>query len=128
MQRCLFLKSPHFHLLFSENYPHPHVRINRMVYKHFVDYHPIPSQLISRIHYLIFLWNPKGFIFPVPLLIFFQNLYILLWLKKSFKFMVWIKINGKFICGSKKLNLFIFTHAPKPNPNSPPEFYHYPPG
>ena len=58
-----------------------------MVYKHFVDYHPIPSQLISRIHYLIFLWNPKGFIFPVPLLIFFQNLYVLPGLKKSFKFM-----------------------------------------
>ena len=26
----------------------------------------------------------------------------------------------------KKLNLFIFTHAPKQN--SPPGFYHYPPG
>ena len=72
-----------------------------MVYKDTVDYQPIPSQLISRIHYLIFLWNPKGFIFPVPLLIFFQNLYILPWLKKSFKFMVLIKIIGKFICGSK---------------------------
>ena len=28
----------------------------------------------------------------------------------------------------KKLNLFIVTHAPKPNPNSCSEFYHYPPG
>ena len=83
-----------------------------MVYKHTVNYHPIPSQLISRIHYLIFLWNPKGFIFPVPFLIFFQNLYILPWLKKSFKFMVLIKIIGKFICGSKNWICLFLLMAP----------------
>ena len=30
--------------------------------KHTVDYHPSPSQLISKIHPLIFLRTPKGFI------------------------------------------------------------------
>ena len=35
-----------------------------MVNKHTVDYDPSLSQLISRIHPVIFLWNPKGFIFP----------------------------------------------------------------
>ena len=76
--------------------------------KHTVDYHPSPSQLISRIHTLIFLWTPKGFISPESFLNFFLNLYIPPWL--------W----------NKKSNLFIFNHAP--NQNSPPGFYHYPPG
>ena len=30
--------------------------------EHTVDYHPSPSELTSRIHPLIFLWTPKGFI------------------------------------------------------------------
>ena len=51
--------------LFSENYLNPQVRINKMVNKHTVDYHHIPSQLISRIHShisldSIFLWNQKS--------------------------------------------------------------------
>ena len=50
--------------LFSENYLNPQVRINKMVNKHIVDYHPILSQLISRIHShisldSIFLWSQK---------------------------------------------------------------------
>ena len=93
-----------------------------MINKHTVNYHPSPSQLISRIHTLIFLWTPKGFISPESFLNFFLKLYISSWLPKSFKFIVlgllqihlWVK----------KLNLFIFTHAPKQN--SPPGFYHYP--
>ena len=48
--------------LFSENYLNPQVRINKMVNKHTVNYHPSPSQLISRINPLIFLWTPNGFI------------------------------------------------------------------
>ena len=95
-----------------------------MVSKHTVDYHPIPSQLISRIYPLIFLWTRKGFMSPASFLNIFLDLYIPPWLWKSFKFIVlrllqihlWVKI----------LNLFIFTHAPKQN--SPPGFYHYPPG
>ena len=50
--------------LFSENYLNPQDRINKIVNKHTVDYHPIPSQLISRIQTIIFLWAPKGFISP----------------------------------------------------------------
>ena len=111
--------------LFSENYRNPQVRINKIVDKQTADYHPNPpSQLISSIQPLIFLWTPEGFIYPESFLDFFVNLYIPPWLRKSFKFIVsrllqihlWVK----------KLNLFIFTHAPKQN--SPPGFYHYPPG
>ena len=50
--------------VFSENYLNPQTGINKIVNKHTVDYHPSPSQLISRIHTLIFLWNPMGFISP----------------------------------------------------------------
>ena len=50
--------------LFSENDLNPQVNINKMVNKHIVDYHPILSQLISRIHShisldSIFLWSQK---------------------------------------------------------------------
>ena len=81
-----------------------------MVNKHTVDYHPIPPQLTSRIHPLIFLWT----ISPEPFLNFFLNLYIPPWLWKSFKFMV------------LRLLANTFTHTPKQK--SPPGFYHYPPG
>ena len=40
------------------------VKINKMVSEHTVDYHPIPSELISRIHLLIYLGTPKGLIYP----------------------------------------------------------------
>ena len=50
--------------LFSENYLNPQTRINKMVNKHTINHHPSPSELISRIHPLIFLSNPKAFICP----------------------------------------------------------------
>ena len=78
----------------------------------------------SRIHTLIFLWTRKGFISPEYFLNFFLNLYIPPWLRKSFKVIVLRLL--QYICESKKLNLLIFNHAPKQN--SPPGFYHYPPG
>ena len=59
-----------------------------MVNKHTVNYHPSPWQLISRIHTVMFLWTPKGFISPESFLNFFLNLYIPLWLRKSFKFIL----------------------------------------
>ena len=74
--------------LFSENYLNPQVKINKMVSKHTVYYHPNPSQLTSRIHSLIFLCTPKRYISPEFFLEFFLNLYIPPWLRKSFKFMV----------------------------------------
>ena len=79
--------------LFSENYLNPQARINKIVNKHAVDYHPSPSQLISKIHTLIFLWKPKGFISPESSLNFFLNLYIPPWLQKSFKFSANITAN-----------------------------------
>ena len=48
--------------LFPEFYLITQLRINKTVNKHTVNYHPSPSQLISRIHPLMFLWTPKAFI------------------------------------------------------------------
>ena len=110
--------------LFSKNYLNPQARINKMVNKHTVDYHPSPSQLISRIHTLIFLWTPKGFISPESFLNFFLNLHIPSWLCKNFKFIVLTLL--QIHLRVKTLNLFIFTYAQ--NQNSAPGFYHYPPG
>ena len=82
-------QSPTFYCpLFSENFLNPQARINKIINKHTVDYHPSPSQLISRIHTLIFLWKPKEFISPESFLNFFLNLYIPPWLRKSFIFIV----------------------------------------
>ena len=47
--------------------------MNKIANKHTVDYQPSPSQLISEIHILIFLWTPKGFISPKSLLNFFAK-------------------------------------------------------
>ena len=89
-----------------------------------IYYHPSPSQLISRILPLIFLWTPKGFISPESFLNFFLNLYIPPWLQKIFKFIVLTL--RKIYLWVKKLNLFIFTYASKQNSLS--GFYHYLPG
>ena len=59
-----------------------------MVNKHTVNYHTSLSELTSRIHPLIFLWTPKGFIAPEYFLNFSSNLDIPPWLQKSFKFIV----------------------------------------
>ena len=64
-----------------------------------IYYHPSPSQLISRILPLIFLWTPKGFISPESFLNFFLNLYIPPWLWKSFKVIVLRLL--QYICESK---------------------------
>ena len=82
--------------------------------KHTVDDHPSPSQLISRIHTLYFcgLWRN-----------FFLKLYIPPCLQKSVKFIVLRLL--QIHLWVKKLNLFIFTHAPRQN--SLPGFYNYPP-
>ena len=108
--------------LFSDNYLNPQVRINKMVNKYSVDYQPNPSQLIWRIHRLMFPWTPKGFISPESFLNLFLNLYIPPWLQKSFKFIALRFL--QIYLWVKKLNLFIFTHASEQN--FPPGFYHYP--
>ena len=63
----------------------------------------------------------SGFTSPESFLNFFLNLYIPPWLRKSFKFIV-LRL-PKIHLWIKRLNLFIFTHAPKQN--SAPGFYHY---
>ena len=82
------------------------------------------SKTYCRLSIIVFLWTPKGFISPESFLNFLQNLYISPWLRKSFKFIVLRLL--QIHLWVKKLNLFNFTHAPKQN--SPPGFYHYPPG
>ena len=117
--------------LFSENYHNPQVRINKIINKHTVDYHPSPSQLISRIQPLIFLWTPKWFISPEPFLIFFLNLYIPPLLRKSFKFIVlntfivqihfWVKkLNFSFLLGRPRKTLpQVFLIISQANGNCP---------
>ena len=86
------------------------------------------QQNIKQIHcqlpIIIFLWTPKGFIFPESFVNVLLNLYIPPWLRKSFKFIMLRLLQTHLWV--KKLNLFDFTHAPKQN--SPPRFYHYSPG
>ena len=71
-----FLLSALFWKLFSENYLNPQVRINKMVNKHTVDYHPSPSQIPARVHPFIFLWTQEGVYLSRIFLEFFLNLYI----------------------------------------------------
>ena len=130
VQRYLYLlfqnQSPHFLLpIFSENYLNPQARINKMVNKHTVNYHPSPSQLISRIHPLIFLWTPKGFISPESFLNFFLNLYIPPWLQKSFKFIVLRLLANTFV-NQESVESVNFYSCPQAKLS--PGFYHYPSG
>ena len=102
-----FLMSALFWKLFSENYLNPQVRINKMVNKHTVDYHPSPSQI-----------SCKGTPFHISLDsgggLSLQNL--------SWVFPKSVYSTIPF----KKMNLFILSHASKEN--SPASFYHYPSG
>ena len=85
--------------LFSENYFNPKVRINKMVNKHTVNYHASTSQLITRIHPLIFLWTPKGFISPESWIFFPRPAYFTLVVEKFHIYSV--KITDKCIYESK---------------------------
>ena len=68
-----FKISPPFSaVLFSEKYLNPQARINKVVNKYTVDYHPCLSQLTSTIHTLIFLWTLRG-LSPESFLIFFPK-------------------------------------------------------
>ena len=97
--------------LFSENYLNLQFRINKIVNKHTVDYHPSPSELISKIQLHIFLWTPKRFISPESFLNIFLNLYIPLWLRKSFKFIVLRLLGNTFV--SKKIESVHFYSYPQ---------------
>ena len=108
VQRCLYpLFQNHrshfllFHLFFCcfiKECLKPQVRINKEINEHTVDYHPSPSSLTSRIHHLIFLWTPKGFISPEYFLIFFfKPVYLSPWLMKIFKFKVLRLLENTFV-------------------------------
>ena len=97
--------------IFFKEFHNSQARINKMVKKHTFDHHPSPSELASRIHLLIILRTPKGFIFPKFILNFFSNLCILPWSRKSLKLMVLGLPENTFV--SKKINLQTFTHVPQ---------------
>ena len=108
VQRCLYpLFQNHrshfllFHLFFCcfiKESPKSQVRMNKTINKHTVDYHPSPSSLTSRIHHLIFLWTPKGFISPeYSLNFFFKPVYLSPWLMKSFEFTVLRLLENTFV-------------------------------
>ena len=108
--------------LFSENYFNPKVRINKMVNKHTVNYHASTSQLITRIHPLIFLWTPKGFISPESWIFFPRPAYFTLVVEKFHIYSV--KITDKSIYESKN---WICSFLLIPPSKTLPSFYHYPP-
>ena len=87
--------------------------INKMINWHTVNYHPSPSTLTSRVHLLIFLWTPKGFISPEYFLNFFSNVYIAPWLQKSFIFMVLRLLENTFV--SQKIESVYFCSCPQAN-------------
>ena len=88
---------------------------------------PSSFRINVKVHPLILLWTPKGFIFQEYFMSFFLNLYIPRRLRKSFKFMVLRLPENTFMSQNLFiLNLFIFNHVFKQN--SPPGSYHHIPG
>ena len=92
-----------------------------MVNKHTVDYQPSSSQLVSRIHPLVFLWTPKAFIFPESFLNFFLNLYVPPWLLKSFKLTVLRLLANIFVCQKVEFVHFYSCPQAKLSPSVSPE-------
>ena len=90
----------------------PQVRINKMVNEHTVDYYPSLSELTSWIHPLIFLWTSRGLYSLQNIFEFFLKPVYCTIVAEKFK-IHGVKITGKCICESKKMNLFIFTCVPK---------------
>ena len=98
---------------FSENYLNPQARINKMVNKHTVDYHPSPSELISRITPSYFYGLQRGLSRQNPCWIFSETCIFHhgcgkvsnLCCYDYWQIHLWVK----------KLNLFIFTHVLKQN-------------
>ena len=117
MQRCLYPlfqnQSPHFLLSFL------FWKLSQLLDQDQQN----SKQTHCRVPIIIFLWTPKGFISPESFLNFFLNLCIPPRLRKSYKFIVLRLL--QIHLWVKKLNLFIFTHAPRQN--SLPGFYNYPP-
>ena len=72
-----------------------------MINKHTVNYHPSPSQLISRIQPLIFPWTPRGVYLSSIFLGFFPKLvYSIIVVVEKFQ-VYSVQITGHYICESK---------------------------
>ena len=99
--------------IFFEECLNPQVRL---VNKHIVDSHISPSEFTPRIHPLIFLWSPKGFISPEYFLDFFSNLYIPPWLRKSFKFMTLRWLENTFLSQKNWICSFLLISPSKTLP------------
>ena len=97
-------KADRFHMKFSSIF---NISVQRRLYPLFQNqrqpfsaassFSKNVSEFASRIHPLIFLWSPKGFISPEYFLDFFSNLYIPPWLRKSFKFMTLRWLENTFL-------------------------------
>ena len=83
-----------------------------MVNKHTVDYHPSPSQLISRIHTHISMDSLGVYLSRIFLEFFPKPVYSTMVVEKFQSYSVKIIAIHLWV---KKLNLFIFNHAPKQN-------------
>ena len=66
---------------------------------------------LLKIHSLIFLWTPKGFISPEYFFNFFLNLYIPPWLRKSFK-LILLRLPENTFKG-QKIKLILFYSSPQ---------------
>ena len=97
--------------IFSKEYLNPKVRINKVVNQNSVNYCTSPSGLTSRIHPLIFLTTPVGFISLQKVYLVFSQTCIFQHKCRKFsnlQFSAYWKIHLQV----KKLNLRIFNHAP----------------
>ena len=83
-----------------------------MVNKHTVDYHPSPSQLISRIHTHISMDSLGVYLSRIFLEFFPKPVYSTMVVEKFQSYSVKIIAIHLWV---KKLNLFIFNHDPKQN-------------
>ena len=100
----------------KHNHLNPQVRINKMVNKHTVDYHPSPLELTSKIHTLIFLLTCKWFVSPEYFLNFFSSLFIPPWLLKSFNFIVLKLLENTFVSQKIESVHFYSCHQTKLTP------------
>ena len=85
-----------------------------MLNEHAVDYHPSPSEFTSRIHPLIFLCTPKGFILQNISWFFSQTSLSHHDWKKCFKFMVLRLLENTFV--SQRIESVHFYSCPQARP------------
>ena len=102
--------------LFLKEYLNPQLRINKMVNKHTVDYHPSRLPLTSRIHPLIFLWTPKRVYLSRIFLQFFLIPVYPAMVAEKFKFMVLRLLANGFASQKIESVRFCLCHQAKLSP------------